>query len=687
MNKRIAAFDATLDRLDRVLDRQKRWPLLLFLLAFTLKLIYVLQSADALSVRVPVMDAKYYDDTARDIVAGRLLRPDAYFMGPLYPYVLAVIYSILGQDFTAARIVQMAGGACTVALTFLIGKRVMRPSTALIGALLLCFYGTITFYEGQLLMMWLGTLLNAATILLLLEARERDGIGLYIAAGATLGLSALARANVLAFVPVAAAWIALVAPARRRVKSGAFVATVLVLLLPATIHNYVTSRDFVPVTSNAGVNFYIGNSSIATGYFYPPTEMDFVVDGTTRTLVERRLGRNLSPSEVSDYWFGEAFKEIRENPGREVKLLFKKLGMFFNAFEVPQIENYAAERKQYTMLRVLFVNFWVLGALGIMGILLSLSDWRRNGLISGFILVYALTIVAFFVTARYRVQVSPMLSLFAAHALVIAPRYMTSPRRGMAFGGSFLLILLLMHPTIFAWDPGELEFRQHIHDGRRLSTIGDKDAALREIDAAIELLPDHAEGYLHRAIIYGEANDQFRAIEDYTRALDRDPNLPSVHYDLAQALSRVNYLEKAAEEYQKAIALDPYMIKAYNNLGITLREMGKYNDAAAAFSKVIDLDPNYRKGYGNLAACLAEGGRTDEAIRVFQGAIERFPDYALLYKNLAMAYITQQEVGPAIEAMQRYVAMMPEDEAARDVLDKLYIAAQAADSTTTPPAD
>lgn len=687
MNDRIAAFDRFLDRLDRSLGEEKRWLLFLFILALALKTIYALQSADALSVRVPVMDAKYYDQTAIDIAAGKVLRPDAYFMGPLYPYVLAIIYSILGHDFTIVRLVQMLGGACTVVLTFLIGKHVMRPAAAFLGALILCFYGTITFYEGQLLMMWLGTVLNACAILLLLRAGQRDGIALFVASGAVLGLSALARANVLAFVPVVVVWIVVVIRQRWLAKSAAFVVTVMVMLLPATIHNYVTSRDFVLVTSNAGLNFYIGNSKIATGYFYPPTEMDFVVDGTTRTLVERRLGRNLSPSEVSNYWFREAFKEIRENPQREIKILLRKFGMFFNAFEVPQIENYDAERQKYSMLRVLFVNFWALGALGLFGILLCLRDWRRYFLISGFVFAYALTIVLFFVTARYRVQVAPILSLFAAHTILVAPRYTVSFRRAAAFAGGIVLLLLLMHPSLFAWRPDELEYRQRIHDGRRLSTIGDHDGALREIDAAIALIPDAAEGYLHRAIVYNEANDQFRAIENYQRALDRDPNLPSVRYDLAQALRRINYLERAAQEYMRAIELDPYMIQAYNNLGITLREMGNYDEAAASFRKVIDLDPNYEKGYGNLGACLAEAGKTEDAIHVFQDALSRFPDYALLYKNLAMAHISLQQVGPAIDALQKYSAIVPEDESARGVLEKLYIAAQAADSTDTPPTD
>jgi len=93
-------IEHALDRIDRALAAGSRWPWLLFSFAFVIKAVYVVQTADALFVRVPIMDARYYDQMAQDIARGNIMRDQAFFMGPLYPYFLALVYSMVGRDFT-----------------------------------------------------------------------------------------------------------------------------------------------------------------------------------------------------------------------------------------------------------------------------------------------------------------------------------------------------------------------------------------------------------------------------------------------------------------------------------------------------------------------------------------------------------------------------------------------------------
>ena len=108
----------------------------------------------------------------------------------------------------------------------------------------------------------------------------------------------------------------------------------------------------------------------------------------------------------------------------------------------------------------------------------------------------------------------------------------------------------------------------------------------------------------------------------------------------------------------------------------------RFDEAAQAFRGAIELDPKYVKAYNNLGACLAEADRLDEAIIVFEEATRSVPEYANSYKNLAMAYVSLKRPGPAIEWMNRYLALVPEDNAARVILDQLHEAA-AVDTTTT----
>lgn len=686
MEDRATRIGQLLDRLDRALLSNNKWLFVLFLLPFVLKCLYVLQSADSIQVRIPIMDGRYYDEMAQDIASGNVIRHGAFFMGPLYPYFLALVYSTVGRDLMLVRLLQIAGGSLSVVLTYLVGKRLFRPSTALLGAVFLVFYGTATFYEGHLLMMWMGTALNLGVIVLLLRISDRTRWPLYAAAGLLLGLSALARANILIFFPIAVAWIVAVRrPPRRLLHAAVFTVATLAAIAPATIHNYIASRDFVLVTSNAGLNFYIGNNEMATGVFYPPPDTDFVTDATTRSHLERLMGRDLTPSEVSAHWFAKSKKFIRESPMAELKLLGRKFALFFNGYEIPQIESYDIARERYATLRILFLNFWFLGSLGVLGMIFAFADWRKYLLAHGYVVSYALSIVVFFVTARYRVQIVPVLALFAAYTILdVVPRYLNTVRRGFAVAGTYLVLLLLMHPSLFAWDEKEITFREQVHEARRLSEIGEYKSAIAEIDSAIQLFPKFAEGYLHRAIIHKEGNDLFKAIEDYSRALDLMPNLPGAHYDLAQTFRQVNLRQQAIVEYQRALQIDPLMIEAYNNMGITYSELKQYDRAIACFERVLEVDPRYVKAYNNLGAALAESGRHQEAIDTFNKAVRLDPAYANTYKNLAMAYVSLRQVDPAIQTLKKYLALNPSDQNARGVLEKLYIAAASDTATASP---
>ncbi|NIM19210.1 MAG: tetratricopeptide repeat protein [Candidatus Latescibacteria bacterium] len=672
MNGEYPQTETLLDRIDKTLTSDTRWLYALFGFTFLLKFVYVLQSADSIQVTVPILDEKYYDLTAQEIASGRIVQKDAFFMGPLYAYFLGVVYGVVDRNIMFARIIQIFGGSITVVLTYLLGKKVFRPSVSLLAAVVLALYGAATFFEGQLLMMWMGTLLNMTLLYVLIGKGEEDGIKRFALAGFLLGLSALARANILIFYPVVIVWIILAGVRRRLPALLVFTGTAAATILPATLHNYVASVDFVPMTSNGGVNFYIGNSERATGIFYPPEGVDFGTDPTTRIYIERLLGKDLKPSELSRYWFDKAFRFIRSDPVKELKLLLRKTALFVNGYEIPQIESFDLSRTKFGTLRILFVNLWVLMSLGVVGMIYAIRRWKKYFLLYGYIISFAFSIILFFVTARYRVQVAPVLSLFAAFAILeVLPRSFRSLRNAFPPVALLIAVLLLTQPSIFALAKDEVLWREHIHQARRLSEVGKHGAALEEINQAVELFPDHPDSYMHRAVIYKSGGKIFQAIENYEKALKLEPNQPSVHYDLAQGLREVRLYEEAIKEYSKAIELDSLMIEAYNNLGVTYREIGQFERAAEYFQMVIRMDPNYVKAYSNLGASLAESGQVEKAITVLKKAIEVNPDYANTYKNLARVYVQAQKLKEAAEYLDRYLSMNPGDQQAQNALEKL----------------
>ena len=676
-----------LDRLDASLTSNSRWVIALFVGTFFLKLVYVIQSSGALRVTVPIMDSEYYYNMAVDILEGGYIRNEAFFMGPLYPYFLALVFGIFGKSIAIVRVLQVLGGSVTVVLTYLIGKRVFRPSVAMLGTILLVLYGAITFYEGQILMMWLGTLLNMAALYVLYRYQDSPGLRKYVITGVLIGLSALARANILIFLVVVVLWIFFVSRERNRpLASFVLVASTIAVILPATIHNYIASEDLVPITANGGVNFYVGNSEEATGIFYPPKGINLVTDDAVRKYVERLLGREVTASELSRFWYRESVRWIKENPKDELLLLLRKAAMYVNGYEVPQIESYDVARGDHSMLRVLFVNFWMIISLGLVGIIYLLKDWRKYFLLYGYIFSFSLSIVMFFVTARYRVQISPVLVLFAAHALlVILPQAALKIRRQLLPGMLLIVFVVLTRPGIFALADDDVRWREHTHEARRWSKLADTEKAIEEINKAIELHPDYVDSYIQRAVIYKQSGNLFKAVSDYGKAVALNRNMPSVEYDFGQTLRQLRMYEPAVDAYQNAIRLNPTMLEAYNNLGITYSELKDYERAIEYFQKVIDMNPRYTKAYNNLGAAYAQSGDIDRAVDAFRRAIESDPTYANSYKNLAMAYVQQTRIPEAYSTITKYLEMQPNDRVAVDVYDKLRIVMENDTTLNAPP--
>ena len=124
--------------------------------------------------------------------------------------------------------------------------------------------------------------------------------------------------------------------------------------------------------------------------------------------------------------------------------------------------------------------------------------------------------------------------------------------------------------------------------GRR----GDKQAALREFQRAIELKPNYGDAYHNLANTYMELGQPGKALENYQSALKFNPNLWQSYQNIAAIyLSQKNY-EQAIENLQKAISVNPKNLNLRNNLGIVYLISGKKDKAKEIFTEVLKFDPN-----------------------------------------------------------------------------------------------
>ncbi|HUT07963.1 MAG TPA: tetratricopeptide repeat protein, partial [Candidatus Latescibacteria bacterium] len=140
------------------------------------------------------------------------------------------------------------------------------------------------------------------------------------------------------------------------------------------------------------------------------------------------------------------------------------------------------------------------------------------------------------------------------------------------------------------------------------------------LEKALGLFDRDAEVWTNLGIAYARQGDFARAAQDFTRALEIDPNDPSINDDagafyFTKAVKEKNAedLRKSSEFFEKAIAADPGLASAYNGLGGVLKIMGRTDDAVRNWEKAHELDPKFAFPVYNLALAYLEKGEKAKA--------------------------------------------------------------------------
>jgi tetratricopeptide (TPR) repeat protein/4-amino-4-deoxy-L-arabinose transferase-like glycosyltransferase len=647
-------------------------------LGLALRIVYVAQLRGSPLFAAPQMDAAIHDQWARAIAAGGEFWDGPFFRAPLYPYFLATIYKVCGPGYLAPRLAQALLGALSCGLVFLIGLRAFGRREGVLSGIAAATYWVLIYFDAELLIPPLIVFLDLLLILVLLQAQARPGRLIFGAAGLLLGLSAVARPNILLFAPAIALWTLLVRgrPWRRSlVHVAALVLGCLLPILPVTMHNVLRGGDWVLISSQGGVNFYIGNNPASDGAtaIVPGTPGDWW-GGYHATIAraEEAAGRHLKPSEVSRYYERQAWEFIRREPGRALELLGRKLWLFWNGREISNNQDpYFWTERTTPVVRWLPLNFAIVGPLGLLGLVCCWSRKRELFPLWGFVLVYMISVIAFFCTARYRVPVLAPLLILAAAAFfclfdaVRGRRWGTVARYGCVLVPAFLLVNGV---------PGEADPTHGAQSLRLLAKAyeeqGRHDLALGPCREAVQADPRSlsARYDLGTALLRLDRPSEAAAELEAALGLNPDPrrgetelNVARVHHNLANALRRLGEIDSALDHYRQAIAHAGVGDEAlfHYNLGTTLLTAGQPRDAAAALQRAVELDPQLQAGYYNLAWAQARAGDWDAASCSFQQAVQLNPADAQAWHGLGQVRLRQDLADEAIAAFVHAAQLVP----------------------------
>lgn len=336
------------------------------------------------------------------------LSHETFFQSPFISFYFILCSVLFGESLTAIRIMTVLMSVGSIFFTYLIAERTFNKPVAYITALLCAGNGILIFYSTSLLIAPVVIFLNLAALWLVYKLKERLSWQTTFALGIILGMSVLARANIFLLMPFLLFWMLFyfTDTFRRKILHYAGLCLVIIMtIMPVTLWNYFLSdgQRLVLTNSNGGITFWIGNNASSDGRF-----------SYSRALHKETKKRMKA---TGSSYAREVARYIKDHPLEYLKLEYKKLKMFWRGYENGNLIPYYFFREHYSnLLKFPWLNFVVIGPLGIVGMFLAIKHWRKLFLLYGFVCVQILTTLLFFALARYRLPVVPVLSMFATYA-------------------------------------------------------------------------------------------------------------------------------------------------------------------------------------------------------------------------------------------------------------------------------
>ena len=669
----------------------------LFTGALVIRILYLIESrASNPFFDAPVVDAQTYLELATRIVAGDWLGGSApFWQPPAFPYMLALLLGLFGDDiFASVRVVHALLGAGSTLLIYRLAKRPFGSSTATLAAVGTALYGPLLYFEGELLSVALEVFLCLALLLMIVRAAQHDRVSDWALAGLLAGAASITRPNVLLFVVlVALVRVAGAAAAQRRRAIGHLLvaATALAAVLaPVTLRNAAVSGEFVLVSANGGVNFYIGNHA----------RQDSMVAIHPGVIWERLVAEPLAAGyteagQRSRYFYERGFSSILSDPVGWLRLMGRKSWQLIQGPEIKRNQDIYYARAHSLLLSALLWDRWLsfphglVAPLALLGLALT---WRRRhptlDMLRLFLAGYAGSVLLFFVTSRYRVPLVPVAMIFVAVALQELVARARAGRRRLAIpaGALFLLVVgvnLQSAPPLeqdaqLQHDLGEVLLRKRRftasaqHSQRAVTLEREYPSAWHNLAVARLALdrPEQAETAARRALALHPARADTRVVlartlmaqkrvyeglDQLEAAARQEPDDGDVRYGVGRLLLQTGRAGAALKHLEAAARLHPGQYWVQYDLGRALHASGRTEGALHAFEHAARLEPERADALSAAGAVALSSGDLSRARQYLVRALATEVDYLPARINMGLLEVGAGQYAVGIELLEAVI--------------------------------
>ena len=296
---------------------------------------------------------------------------------------------------------------------------------------------------------------------------------------------------------------------------------------PVTIRNYRVSGLWVPISTNGGINLYIGNN--------PDSDRTIAIrpgDDWKALVLEPREAGATNTVEASRYFTQKVRDYAASEPASFATGLARKTLQTVNSRETPRNVDLYSFRQHAPVLAALtgsvgsvYLPFGLIAPLAALGMAVRFRKRDESHLLMGFVILYLLSVALFFPSARYRLPAIPGLIIFAAIGILHLLRSWKTPQVfrlwSMVPLGAAIVVNL---PQSFPTDKIPFDAELYTNTGIGLHARGDVDTAVRYYERALEEDPKHVEALFQLAVVDLQNGKNDTAMMQLAHILEKDPH-------------------------------------------------------------------------------------------------------------------------------------------------------------------
>lgn len=149
---------------------------------------------------------------------------------------------------------------------------------------------------------------------------------------------------------------------------------------------------------------------------------------------------------------------------------------------------------------------------------------------------------------------------------------------------------------------------------------------------------DSAEAHLMMGTTWLVINEHANALNEFKRAVELNPQLPTVNSFYGQTLVRMGNTDEALIYFRRELELNPNDFDSNLQMGILLKQDQKIDESRAYFQRALTVRPNEPNARFYLASLDVAQGKLNEALGSLETLVKDAADFLEAHVMLATVY-------------------------------------------------